>query len=46
MHKAHYNPADKEDVISMSIEGENDTKMCHLHGWLIEISIAWPMAGA
>ena len=31
MHKSHFNPKDKEDVISMRIEGENDTKTCHVY---------------
>lgn len=31
MHQSHYNPADKENVISMKIEGENDIKTCHVY---------------
>lgn len=31
MHKFHYSPEDKEDVISARIEGDNDTKTCHIY---------------
>lgn len=31
MHKSHYSPEDKEDVISARIEGDNNTKTCHIY---------------
>jgi len=31
VHKSHYNPKDKEDVISARVEGEDDTKTCHVY---------------
>lgn len=31
MHKSHYSPKDKDDVISIHIEGESDTKTCHVY---------------
>ena len=31
MHKFNFNPEDKEDVISMRVEGENRTKTCHVY---------------
>ncbi|KAI9698962.1 MAG: hypothetical protein M1836_003151 [Candelina mexicana] len=31
VHKSHYNPEDEEDIISMRIRGENDTKTCHVY---------------
>lgn len=31
VHKSHFNPADTEDVISVRIKGENDTKTCHVY---------------
>ncbi|KAL9092103.1 MAG: hypothetical protein Q9165_004536 [Trypethelium subeluteriae] len=31
VHKSHFNPKDQEDVISIRVEGENDTKTCHVY---------------
>ncbi|KAF2231065.1 hypothetical protein EV356DRAFT_535884 [Viridothelium virens] len=31
VHKSHFNPKDKEEVVSLRVEGEKGTKTCHVY---------------